>query len=139
MAHFAKVENNIVVQVIVADQEVIDSGLFGTGWLQTSYNTRGGIHYAPDSWTPDGGIALRANYAGVGFSYEPTYDVFYEPRPLDMNGVICESFTISAPTWLWDNPVPPPADMGTGEPPKMYGWDEVKKSWVFLAPNLAGA
>jgi hypothetical protein len=129
MSHFAKIENGIVTQVIVAEQDVIDSGLFGTGWVQTSYNTRGGIHYGQDG-QPDGGIALRANYAGVGYTYDATNDVFYEPRPLDINGILCESFTIGAPTWLWVNPVLPPADTETNEFPKMYGWNEILKSWV---------
>lgn len=131
MSHFAKVENGIVTQVIVAEQDIIDSGLFGTGWIRTSYNTRGGIHYGPDG-KPDGGIALRANYAGVGYVYDLVNDVFYESRPLDINGVLCESFIISAPTWIWQNPVSPPPDMGTGTPPKMYGWDETNLSWVEL-------
>lgn len=131
MSHFAKVENGIVTQVIVAEQDVIDSGLFGTGWLQTSYNTSGGVHYGSDG-KPDGGIALRANYAGVGYVYDAINDVFYESRPVDINGVLCESFIIGAPTWIWQNPVPPPSDMGTGTPPKMYGWDETILNWVEL-------
>ena len=60
MAHFAQIQNGIVTQVIVAEQDVIDSGLFGTGWVQTSYNTHGGQH-------PEG-RPLRKNYAGIGFT-----------------------------------------------------------------------
>jgi hypothetical protein len=131
MSHFAKILEGIVVEVIVAEQDFIDSGAVGDGWLQTSYNTRGGVHYGPDG-KPDGGIALRANYAGVGYVYDAINDVFYESRPLDINGVLCESFIISAPTWIWQNPVPPPADMGTGTPPKMYGWNEPTTSWIEL-------
>lgn len=83
MAHFAKInENNEVTQVIVADQDVIDSGLFGdpSTWIQTSYNTRGGVHYGPNG-LPDGGVALRGNYAGIGYIYDPVRDIFYAPKP----------------------------------------------------------
>lgn len=116
MSYFAKVENGIVVEVIAAEQEVIDSGLFGTGWLQTSYNTHGGVHYGQDG-QPDGGIALRANYAGIGYTYDEVNDVFYAPQPYP-------SWTISAPTWVWQPPVPYPNDG------KMYIWDEETQSWV---------
>ena len=127
MAHFAKIENGIVTQVIVAEQDFIDSGLVGdpAQWIQTSYNTRGGIHYGADG-QPDGGIALKGNYAGVGYTYDATNDVFYAPRPLDLNGVYCESWSISAPTWLWTAPILPPI----GD--KRYAWNEVAQSWVEL-------
>lgn len=116
MAHFAQVENGIVTQVIVADQSVIDSGLFGTGWIQTSYNTRGGVHYGQDG-QPDGGVALRANYAGIGYTYDEVNDVFYAAQPYP-------SWTIEAPTWIWQPPVPYPEDGN------MYYWDEETQSWV---------
>ena len=116
MAHFAQIENGIVTQVIVADQSTIDSGLFGTGWVQTSYNTRGGVHYGQDG-QPDGGIALRANYAGIGYTYDAINDVFYAPQPYP-------SWTIEAPTWIWTAPVPYPEDGG------IYIWDELTISWV---------
>jgi hypothetical protein len=102
LSHFAKVENGIVTQVIVAEQDFIDSGVVGHGWVQTSYNTRGGVHYGQDG-QPDGGVALRANYAGIGYTYDQTNDVFYAPQPYP-------SWTISAPTWLWQAPVPYPND-----------------------------
>lgn len=73
MSHFAKIENGVVTQVIVAEQDVIDSGLFGTGWVQTSYNTQGGQH-------PEG-RPLRKNYAGVGFTYDSNRDAFIPPKP----------------------------------------------------------
>lgn len=127
MAHFAKIENGIVTQVIVAEQDFIDSGLVGdpAQWIQTSYNTRGGIHYGADG-QPDGGIALKGNYAGVGYTYDATNDVFYAPRPFDINNVLCESWSISSPTWLWTAPILPPAD------DKRYAWNEIDKSWVAL-------
>jgi hypothetical protein len=115
MGHFAKIENGLVTQVIVAEQEVINSGLFGTGWLQTSYNTRGGIHYGQDG-QPDDGIAIRANYAGIGYTYDSTNDVFYAPQPYP-------SWTISAPTWIWISPVPYPNDGN------YYVWNEETKTW----------
>ena len=74
MAHFARIENNIVTQVIVAEQDVIDSGLFGDpkSWIQTSYNTRNGVHLL-------GGKPLRKNFAGIGYIYDPVADEFNPP------------------------------------------------------------
>jgi len=127
MAHFAHITNNIVDSVIVADQDFINSGLVGDAleWVQTSYNTRGGVHYAPNSDTPsdDQSKALRGNYAGVGYIYDQANDVFYPPQPYP-------SWTISAPTWEWQPPVPYPSTGGS------YTWDEATQSWV-LAPTEA--
>ena len=109
MSHFAKVENNVVTQVIVADQDVIDSGLFGTGWIQTSYNTNAGQH-------PEG-RPLRKNYASVGFTYDETRDAFIPPKPYG-------SWTLNENTCLWESPVPMPTDG------KSYTWDELTRSWV---------
>jgi len=126
MSHYAKVLNGIVTQVIVAEADFfttfVDSSP-GT-WIQTSYNTRGGVHYAPNSDTPDGGVALRGNYASAGYIYDARNDVFYPPRPLDMNGVVCASWTISAPTWTWAAPVACPDDGNK------YMWNEITTSWV---------
>jgi len=132
MSHFAQVINGIVQQVIVVEQDVINSGLFGPAseWVQTSYNTRGNVHYGQNG-QPDGGVALRGNYAGVGYTYDAAHDVFYPPSPYP-------SWTISAATnWLWAAPVPLPSDAGTGTPPKQYKWDEPTKSWVVVAPKSA--
>jgi hypothetical protein len=74
MSHFAKVENGIVTKVIVAEQEVIDSAIFGHGWVQTSYNTHGGVH-------PEG-RPLRKNYAGAGYTYDEQRDAFIPPQPI---------------------------------------------------------
>jgi len=109
MSHFAKVENGIVTQVIVAEQDVIDSGLFGDGWVQTSYNTVGGQH-------PDG-KPLRKNYAGIGYIYDITQDAFYAPKPFP-------SWTLDENTCLWNPPIPMPND---GD---RYTWDEQTTSWV---------
>jgi hypothetical protein len=122
MGHFAKIVDGKVTQVIVAEPEFFDTFVdssHGT-WLQTSYNTRGGVHYGQDG-QPDDGVALRGNYAGIGYTYDSVNDVFYAPQPYP-------SWTISAPTWEWQAPVPYPS---TGGP---YFWDEVTQSWV-LAPT----
>jgi len=110
MSHFAKIENGIVTQVIVAEQDVIDSGLFGTGWVQTSYNTHGGQH-------PEG-RPLRKNYAGVGFTYDATRDAFIPPKPYP-------SWLLNEDTCWWEAPVAMPTD-------KPYRWDEETTSWIDL-------
>ena len=111
MSHFAKVENGIVTQVIVAEQDVINSGLFGSGWVQTSYNTSGGQH-------PDG-RPLRKNYAGVGYTYDSVRDAFIPPKPYT-------SWTLVEETCLWQSPVPYPSETNG----KMYLWDESVLNWV---------
>ena len=115
MSHFAKVENGVVVQVIVAEQDVIDSGIFGHGWVQTSYNTHGGQH-------PEG-RPLRKNYAGIGYTYDIQRDAFIPPKPY-------ASWLLNEETCLWDSPVPYPTDVGTPENRKEYRWDEPTISWV---------
>ena len=116
MAHFAKVENGIVVQVIVAEQEIIDTGIFGHGWVQTSYNTRGGVHYGADG-KADSKPQLRKNYAGIGYSYDETMDAFIPPQPY-------ASWTLNETSCLWNAPVAMPTDG------KMYSWDEESQAWV---------
>ena len=92
MSHFAKVENGIVTQVIVAEQDFINSGAVGnpSDWVQTSYNTYGGVHR-------NGGVALRKNYAGVGYTYDATRDAFIPPKPAD-------NATLNEDTCLWEVP-----------------------------------
>lgn len=109
MSHFAKVENGIVTKVIVAEQDVIDSGFFGTGWVQTSYNTRGNQH-------PEG-RPLRKNYAGIGYIYDSQRDAFICPQPY-------ASWTLNEETCLWNAPIPMPTDN------KLYSWDEPTTSWI---------
>ena len=111
MSHFAKVENGTVTQVIVAEQDVIDTGLFGTGWVQTSYNTRAGEH-------SNGGTPLRKNYAGMGYTYDSERDAFYTPKPFN-------SWLLNESTCLWDAPVAMPVTEG-----KMYSWNEDTLNWV---------
>jgi len=110
MSHFAKIENGIVTQVIVAEQDVIDTGLAGDPalWVQTSYNTYGGQH-------PEG-RPLRKNYAGIGYTYDQTRDAFIPPQPYS-------SWTLNEDTCLWESPVPYPSD---GE---MYIWEEALQEW----------
>ena len=112
MSHYAKIENGTVTQVIVAEEDFISTGALGdpASWVQTSYNTRGGEHL-------NGGTPLRANYAGIGYVYDATNDVFYAQQPFS-------SWTISAPTWIWEAPVPYPTDGN------QYTWNEETTSWV---------
>jgi len=115
MSHFAKIENDVVTQVIVAEQEFVDAQ--PGEWVQTSYNTRGGVHYALNSDTPDGGVALRKNYAGVGYAYDRQRDAFIPPQPFP-------SWTLNDETCLWNAPVPYPED---GE---IWYWNEDLQNWV---------
>lgn len=120
MAHFAQIDNdNTVVQVIVVEQDVINTGLFGdpAKWIQTSYNTRGGVHYGPDG-EPDGGTALRKNYAGIGYSYDATRDAFISPKPYP-------SWLLDEATCWWTPPVAQP------EPQEgvIYSWNEDTQTW----------
>ena len=124
MAHYAKVENGIVTQVIVADQYFIN--LISTEndlWVQTSYNTRGGIHYKPNTNNPseDQSKALRKNFAGVGFTYDSTKDAFI---PLKLYN----SWVLNEETCLWEPPIKEPSDSG-----KYYVWDESIVNWKELS------
>ena len=115
MSHFAKVIDGIVIEVLVIEQDVIDTGLFGDPalWVQTSYNTYGGQH-------PEG-RPLRKNYAGIGFTYDAERDAFIPPSPFP-------SWLLNEDTCLWDAPVPRPDDG------KSYAWDEDTLSWIEV-PN----
>lgn len=133
MAHYAKVVEGIVVDVQVAEQDFIDDqeGM----WIQTSYNTRGGVHYGYEEQectyyddegnattelamnpVPDGGIALRKNYAGIGYTYDSTRDAFYAPQDY-------ASWTLNEDTCIWEAPVPYPEE-------GMHTWDEEAGKWV---------
>ena len=92
MSHYAKVVDGKVTQVIVAEAEFFDTFVdSGPGaWIQTSYNTIGNQH-------PEG-RPLRGNYAGIGYTYDATNDVFYAPKPAD-------DATLNETTWLWEVPV----------------------------------
>ena len=119
MSHFAEIDNDgKVLRVIVAEQDFIDSGTVGdaSNWVQTSYNTRSGVHYDPNSKTPDGEIALRKNYAGVGYTYDTSRDAFISPKPYP-------SWVLNEGTCQWNAPVDYPDD---GE---IYRWKEDTISW----------
>lgn len=123
MSHFAKVVDGVVVEVIVADQDFIDNFADKTTgeWIQTSYNTRGNVHYGPDG-EPDDGVALRKNYAGVGYTYDAALDAFIPPQPFP-------SWTLDSIAGLWDPPVPHPNDGN------IYTWDEITQSWELVGEN----
>jgi hypothetical protein len=127
VAHFAKIENNLVTQVIVvansdtSDAEGVEKEhigaafcerLFGGTWKQTSYNGN-----------------KRKNYAGIGFTYNADIDAFVPPKPFN-------SWTLNNDTAQWEAPVAMPEDAGSGDPPKMYAWNEETTSWgVVLQPE----
>ena len=115
MSHFAKVIDGIVTEVLVIEQDVIDTGLFGDPalWVQTSYNTYGGQH-------PEG-RPLRKNYAGIGYTYDAVRDAFIAPQPF-------ASWLLDEDTCLWNAPVAYPDDG------KSYAWDEDTLSWIEV-PN----
>jgi hypothetical protein len=98
MTYFAKVSSGIVEEVIRADQTFIDTGLVGDpfAWVETSYNTRGNVYYIPDTNTPDPdqSKAFRANYAGIGYTYDTINNVFYAPNP-------GPGWVLDTNTWLW--------------------------------------
>lgn len=120
MAHFAKVNNGIVEQVIVAEPEFFDTFVDSSPgqWIQTSYNTRGGVHYDPNTNQPsaDQSKALRKNYAGIGYSYDAQRDAFIPPKPY-------ASWVLDEQTCLWNAPVPYPTDGGR------YTWNEANQTW----------
>lgn len=112
MGHFAKVADGKVIQVIVAEPEFFQTFIDSSPgeWIQTSYNTRAGVHV-------NGGTPLRKNYAGIGFTYDRTRDAFIPPQPF-------ASWTLNEETCLWDAPTPYPTDG------KFYQWNEDTTSWV---------
>jgi len=112
MAHFAKVTDGKVTQVIVAEPEFFETFVDTSPgeWIQTSYNTHGGVH-------TNGGTPLRKNYAGIGYTYDRTKDAFIPPQPFN-------SWTLNDDTCLWNPPTPYPTDG------KVYRWDEPTTAWV---------
>jgi hypothetical protein len=113
MSHFAQIdENDIVTQVIVAEQDFINSGAVGdpSRWIQTSYNTFAGEH-------KNGGEPLRKNYAGIGYSYVRILDAFVPPKPA------FDSWKLNTDTCQWEAPVSYPTDG------KVYEWNELGRVW----------
>jgi hypothetical protein len=129
MAHFAKVNNSIVEQVLVAEQDFIDTYIDGSPgeWIQTSYNTRGGVHYSttpivktdgsPTIYPADSGTPLRMNFAAIGDTYDVARDAFIAPQPYP-------SWTLVEATCKWAAPVTYPDDG------KVYEWNEDTTNWV---------
>lgn len=118
MAHFAKVVDGKVTQVIVAEPEFFETFVDTSPgeWIQTSYNTRGGEHTL-------GGTPLRKNYAGIGFTYDRVRDAFIPLQPFP-------SWVLDEDTCLWNAPVAYPEDG------KVYAWDEATTSWVEVTENV---
>ena len=120
MGHFAKVSNGIVTRVIVAEADFFNNFVDDSPgqWIQTSYNTRGGVHYQPNTNEPseDQSKALRKNYAGIGYAYDSKRDAFIPPQPFN-------SWTLNEDTCLWDSPVAYPTDG------KLYKWNEEILNW----------
>lgn len=114
MAHFAKVNNGIVEQVIVAEPEFFNTFVDSSPgqWIQTSYNTYGGVHTL-------GGTPLRKNYAGIGYTYDAQKDAFIPPKPFP-------SWELNEETCLWESPTPYPDD---GE---RYAWNETSQDWELI-------
>ena len=126
MAHFAEIVNGIVARVIVvSNSDTASNGvedgaigaafchnLLGGEWLQTSYNTSGGVH-------KKGGTPLRKNYAGIGYTYNTVRDAFIAPKPF-------ASWVLDEATCWWTAPVPMPSAGGP------WAWDEATLSWVAL-------
>lgn len=140
MAHYAFLDsNNIVTEVIVGKNENEDGGdwekkyseIRGQPCKRTSYNTFGGIHYNPETNRPsdDQSKAFRKNYAGIGFTYDKLRDAFIPPKPF-------ASWVFNESTCLWESPVSKPNDEGTGDPPKIYEWDEITKTWMLWNRQL---
>jgi hypothetical protein len=113
MAHFAKVDQGKVIKVIVAEPEFFDTFIDTVpgDWIQTSFNTRCGVH-------TNGGIPLRGNFAGVGYTYDREHDVFYAQQPFP-------SWTLNQTTWTWEAPTSMPTATGTTR----YNWNESTQSW----------
>ena len=120
MSHFAKVENGVVTQVIVIEQDVLNLGHWGdpASWIQTSYNTQGGVH-------TQGGTPLRKNYAGIGYSYDSVRDAFIPPKPF-------ASWILDEGTCQWGAPTSMPVVEG-----KRFTWDEPTTSWVEVVEQTA--
>lgn len=128
MSHYARVKNGIVTNVIVAEEDFFKSFIDNEPgeWIKTSYNTRAGVHYQPDTNIPseDQSKALRKNFACVGFTYDAKLDAFIPPQPFP-------SWKLNVDTCQWEPPIPYPTDLTTsGEGDMMDKWDEASHSWI---------
>lgn len=109
MSHFAKVENGVVTEVIVAEQDFVDTLPNKDLWIQTSYNTHGGEH--PED------RPLRKNFAGIGFTYDAELDAFIPPPPL------YKRWVLNKERCLWEAPIPYPDDG------RLYNWNDEDGTW----------
>jgi len=130
MAHYAQLDSeNVVVNVFVGRDDVVEGvddwetyyAPEGFTVKQTSYNTKGGVHYDSETGEPseDQTKALRFNYAGIGFTYDADRDAFIPPKPF-------ESWVLNEETCLWEAPLPYPEDGA------VYTWDEESTSWTLV-------
>lgn len=120
MSHYAKVDSGIVIKVIKANEDFFDTFVDDSPgqWIRTSYNTRGGVYYEPNSNTPssDQSKALRKNFASIGGTYDSVRDAFYAPKKFN-------SWVLNESTCVWEAPVALPSDG------KEYEWDEENGQW----------
>jgi hypothetical protein len=127
MSHFAQInKDNIVTQVLVINQAEINTGNWGDPdtWIKTSYNTRGGVYYTPNTNTPDAdqSKALHKNYAGIGFEWDSVG--FIPPKPQEHPSWVLDNIS-----YLWKPPVPMP-EKPWPEGVDKYKWDELTLSWI---------
>ena len=126
MAHFAKLDSTCTVVAVTRGRDE-DSGTeleicarTGETYRQTSFNTRGGVHYNSETGEPsqDQSKALRKNFAGIGYRYDADRDAFIPPKPY-------KSWTLNEDTCQWYPPVPMPTEPNPGG----YIWDENNQQW----------
>lgn len=135
MAHYAKVLNKKVVNVIVMEPENFSEWVDDSPgeWIKTSYNIRGGVYYDPESGSPAADQTVitgdeareRKNFASIGGSYDPEADVFYDKKPFD-------SWILNTTTYLWEAPVAYPSSETIVN---QYAWDEESGSWIDQYPD----
>ena len=123
MAHYAKVLDGRVIKVLKIEPDFFENGFQDDGpgeWIQTSYNTRGGVYWDRETDAPhaDQSKMLRYNFAGIGSYYDRDADAFYSERPYD-------SWTLNTDSYLWEAPVDVPSDSNT----RKYIWDEENTTW----------
>jgi hypothetical protein len=133
MAHYAKVINELVVDVNTATQEWVDAQpkVWYINWVQTSYNIRGGVYYDATTNTPHADQSLiqetngrqRKNYAGIGYRYDTERDAFIPPTPYP-------SWKLNEDTCLWEAPISYPSDN------KQYIWNEAAQEWTYTGYYL---
>jgi|TARA_R110000751_G_scaffold262657_1_gene361905 hypothetical protein len=110
MAHYAKIENNIVTSVLVISNE--DENSLGEAGIELKLNTQGGI-WKKTSYNNN----IRKNYAGVGYTFDSVRDAFISPKPYP-------SWTLIEATCQWETSTPYPNDG------LRYIWDEATLNWV---------